>query len=198
MSATDVSICSNASLLLGGHPINDLTEANDRTLLASNLFEQVRDSTQRSHPWNCCIKRVALAPDVEVPPFDWAFQFTLPPDYLKTLSVGEAGGEDEFRIESGKLLCDSNPCLLRYVARNTNPATWDPMLVRAMTLAMAAEMAYPITQSTTLRDSFRQQLEMHLKRARAVDGQDDTPETFGDSPLLQSRMAGTGNIWRSN
>lgn len=199
MPASDVSICSNASLLLGGLPINDLGESTDRALLAANLFDDVRDSVQRSHPWNCCIKRVALAPDTTAPAFDWAYQFTLPPDYLKALSVGEAGGEAPYRVEGGKLLCDDNPALLRYVARNTNPATWDAMLVEAMTLAMAAKMAYPITQSTTLRDSFRQQLEMHLKRARAADGQEDTPESLGDSPMLSARLGGSlGNIWRSN
>lgn len=199
MPATDVSICSNACLLLGAQPINDLAEANDRTLLAANLFPDVRDSVQRSHPWNCCIRRVVLSPDEAGPAFDWAFQYTLPADWLKTLSVGEAGVEDVFKIEGGKLLCDANPALLRYIARNDNPATWDAMLVRGVTLAMAAAMAYPLTQSATLRDSFRQELEMHMRRSRAVDGQDDTPETLGDSPLLQARMSGSStNIWRNN
>jgi len=151
MPATDVGICSNASLLLGGQPINDLAESTDRALLAANLFEQVRDSVQRSHPWNCCIKRVLLAPDETRTPFDWPYQFTLPSDYLKALSVGEAGGEAAFRIEGCRLLCHDNPARLRYIARNTNPATWDTMLVRAMTLAMAAEMAYAITQSASAR-----------------------------------------------
>jgi hypothetical protein len=113
---------------------------------------------------------------------------------MRVLSVGEAGAEVPFKIESGKLLCDDNPALLRYVYRNTNPATWDDMLVRGMELAMAAAMAYGITQSAALRDSMRDELERHMKQARAVDGQDDTPETLGDSPLLNARFGGTG--WR--
>jgi hypothetical protein len=191
MAASDVSICSNALLMLGAQPISSFTENNDRARLASNLFESVRNDVLRSHPWNCCIKRAALASDTEAPAFDWDFQFTLPSDYLRTLAVGEAGSEIEFKIESGKLLCDDNPAYLRYVARNENAATWDDMLVQAMTLAMAAKMAYSITQSSAMRDSMAAEYERHMKRARAVDGQDDTPDTLGDSPLLNSRFGGS-------
>lgn len=194
--ATDVSICSNALLKLGALPIASLEEASDRARLASNLFPTVRDSMQRSHPWNCCIKRVALAPDVTVPAFDFNYRFALPDDYLRTLSVGESGNEDTFKIEGLMLLCDSNPALLRYCAKNDNPATWDAMLVEAMELAMGAAMAYGITQSAALRDSMQAELARFMKRARAVDGQDDTPETMGDSPLLQARFRSGGAGWR--
>ncbi len=190
MVASVVSICSNALLLLGAQPINDLNENTDRARLASNLFEPVRDYVLQRHPWNCCTKRVALAPDLAAPAFDWAYQFTLPPDYLRALSVGEEGCEAEYKIESGKLLCDDNPALLRYIWRNENPGTWDRMLVWGMVSSMKAVFAYPITQSTSLEQLVEGALKDVLKQARAVDGQDGTPETLGDSPLLQSRMGG--------
>lgn len=185
--ATAVSICSNALLMLGAQPINDFGDANDRARLASNLWPSVRDNLLRSHPWNCCIKRVELAPDTAAPPFDWAYQYTLPGDFMKPLAVGEAGAEEAFKVEGRKILCDVNPCYLRYVYRNENPASWDSMLVRAAELEMASAMAYGITQSASLRDSYRQEALLHLKRARAVDGQDDTPEMLGNERLLTAR-----------
>lgn len=196
MAATDVSICSNALLMLGAQPINDLSEDNDRARLASNLFEPVRNYVLRRHPWNCAVKRVALAPDTEVPAFDWSYQFTLPSDYMRTLSVGESGNEADFKIESGKLLCEDNPCLLRYIWRNDNPGTWDDMLVWGMTVSMKAVMAYPITQSASLEQLVEDALRDVLRQARAVDGQDDTPEAFGDSPLMNARMGGGAGWWR--
>jgi hypothetical protein len=195
MAATDVSICSNALLLLGAKTISSFDENSDRARLASNLFPMVRNYLLRSHPWNCAIKRVALAPDVAAPAFDWDYQFTLPGDYMRVLSVGEAGAEVPFKIEDGKLLCDDNPAYLRYVYRNENPATWDDMLVWGMTQAMKAAFAYPITQSASLEDLVEKICEQVLKKARAVDGQDDTPETLGDSPLLNARFGGSSG-WR--
>lgn len=189
MSATDVSICSNALLMLGAQPINDLTEDSDRARLASNLYPSVRDAILRGFPWNCCITRVVLSPDTAAPAFDWTYQFTLPGDFVKALAVGELGAETEFRLEGRKILSDDNPCYLRYVFRNENPATWDDGLVDVVTKAMAAAMAYGITQSATLQDTMAKQAELALRRAKSVDGQDDSGETLGDFHLLRSRFA---------
>ena len=188
MTTSVVTICSNALLMLGAQPINDLTENTDRARLAANLFEPVRNYVLRRHPWNCATKRVALAPDVATPAFDWSFQFTLPNDYMRALSVGEEGCEADYKIESGKLLCDDNPALLRYIWRNENPATWDDMLVWGLTMSMKAVFAYPITQSTSMEQLVEGALVDVLRQARAVDGQDGTPDQLGDSPLLQARM----------
>lgn len=198
MAVTDVSICSNASLLLGGNPINSLSENSDRARLASNLFPFVRDYCLRRHPWNCAVRRVILAPDAATPPFDWDFQFTLPADYMRALSVGLAGCEVEYKIEERKLKSNDNPCYLRYIFKNTVPSTWDDMLVWGVTMSMKACMAYPITQSASLEQVVETALKDVLKQARSVDGQDETPETMGDSPLLASRFGWgrLGNIWR--
>lgn len=194
-AATEVSICSNALLMLGGQPINNLTENSDRARLASNLYPAVRNYVLRRHPWNCAVKRVALAPDTEVPAFDWVFQYTLPSDFMRVLSVGEAGSEVDYKIESGKLLCDVNPALLRYVWRNENPGTWDDMLVWGMTISMKAVMSYPITQSASLEQVVEDALRDVLRQARAVDGQDEPPQTLGDTPLLMARLGGASR-WR--
>lgn len=197
MASSPVSICSNALLMLGAQTISDFAENNDRARLASNLYPTVRDSVLRSHPWNCAVKRVVLSPDVATPAFDWAFQFTLPSDFIRTLSVGEDGCEDTFKIENGKVLSDNDPCYLRYIFRNENVATWDDMLVEAMQLTMASRMAYATTQSAALRDSVASELLRFMQRARAVDGQDESSSTVGDSPLLNSRFGGgPGNYWR--
>jgi len=195
MAASEISICSNALLLLGGQTISSFDDNTDRARLCSNLYPMVRNYLLRGHPWNCAIKRVALAPDVETPAFDWDYQFTLPGDFMRVLSVGEHGCEVPFKIETGKLLSNDNPALLRYVWRNEDPATWDDMLIWGCTQAMKGAMAYPITQSTSLEELVEKICEGVLKRARAVDGQDDTPETLGDSPLLESRFTG-GGWWR--
>lgn len=189
---TAVSICSNALLMLGDRPIASFEEAQDRAALASNLWPVVRDSILRSHPWNCAIKRAALAPDVTAPAFDWSYAYTLPEDFLKALSIGEMGREGEFRIEGRKLLCDDNPCYLRYVFKNDNPATYDTMLVEVLVAEMAHRMAYAITQSASMVDTMAQKAAMLIRRARAVDGQDDTPEQLGDNPLYEARFLGSG------
>lgn len=189
MAASETTICSNAVLMLGGNPINDLTENTDGALLASNLYPQVRDDLLRAHPWNCCVKRVALAPMVETPPFDYSYQFLLPGDFLRVLSCGQRNDEHDYQIEDGKILANVTVLYLRYIRRNEVVASWGSTLIQAMTLAMAARMAYGITKSTSVESQRVQELEMVLRRARAVDGQENPPEEMGGYPLLNSRFA---------
>lgn len=191
MPATAVSICSNALLDLGAQTINALDEASERARLCSNLYETVRDDMLRAHPWNCAIKRVQLAPDAGAPEFGYSHRFTLPGDWLRTLSVENV---TDYAIEGRCILCNAAALNLRYVFRNANESTWDAALVRVMTLAMAARMAYAITQSTSKQQLCMQELEFELRKARAIDGQEEPPETLGDFPLLQSRYS-YGGRW---
>ena len=185
--ATEVSICSNALLMLGAQPINSLTENNDRARLCNSLFDTVRDDVLRSHFWNCATKRLALAPDVTAPAFDYSYQFTLPSDFIRLQQVGEYGYESDYRQEGNKILCSESTLKIVYIYRNESVETWDVSLINAMQHAMAAKLAYPITQSASLSQVMDQQLNMFMKRARAVDGQDNPPETMGDFPLLAAR-----------
>lgn len=185
--ATKVTMCSNALLMLGAKTINDFGEATDRARIVSNLWPQVRDWLLRAHNWNCAVKRVQLAPDVAVPAFDYSFQYSIPDDWLRTLQVGEIGTPVQFTHEGRKILCDENPLDLVYVFR-ADEGTWDTALQFTATLAMAAACAYAITQSSSLADSCYQKLTLNLKQTRAIDGQDNPPETLGDFRYYMSRF----------
>ncbi|WP_223621177.1 hypothetical protein [Lysobacter sp. ESA13C] len=191
--STAVQICSNALLMLGDKPINSLSEdpnqaTSDRELAAANLYPQVRNATLRAHPWNCATKRVVLSPDSQTPAFDWAYQFLLPGDWLRTLGVSEGGCRIDFRAESGRILADSSSLELLYIYRNENPATWDSLLVDAVTTAMAARLAIPVTNDRAKKVEMEGALLRLLQQARGVDGQDSPPEEFGDSPFLLARF----------
>ena len=178
--------------MLGAQTIASFDEATDRARQCSNLYPTVRDYVLASHPWNCCIKRVSLNPDVTVPVFDWSLQYTLPADFSRILQVGEYGSEVNYNLEFGddgtkKLLMDDSPLLLRYVFNNTNEGTWTPLLVMSVTLAMRQVLAYAVTQSTSLEQLISQAIAPMLKQARAIDGADQPPATLGDFRLLNSR-----------
>lgn len=185
---SSVSICSNALLLLGDAPISSFDEENDRTRAVSNLYTYKRDRVLRLHTWNCATKRIVLSPDVALPAFDWGYQFQLPSDYLRTVSVGLSGDLDDFQIENRKILMNRNVCYLRYIWRNEVEADWDSLLVDAMTQVMVAALAYGITKSTSKQATEEEIIKQVLKTARTIDGQESGTETFGDAPLLANRL----------
>lgn len=187
MATSEVQICSNALLLVGADTINSFSDESDRAKLVSNLWENVRDAVLRAHPWNCAVKREALAPDVDGPDFDYSYQFTLPGDCLRVLSVGQKGEATDYEIEGRKILVDDNPCYLRYVYRNEDVASWDALLVEAATAYMAMTCAYPLTKSSTVQKQMAELYSFKLRQARTVDGLEAPTEDVGDTPLRDVR-----------
>lgn len=187
-TASEISICSNALQRLGGKPIASFTERSPFAPACGDIWPTVRNKLLRSHPWNCATKRVILAPLAQAPAFDFAAQFNLPTDWLKTLQVGRRGCPVRYQQEGRRLLADSNALPLVYIWENTNPGTWDDSLVEVAELHMQAALAYLVTKSSSLRDSLNQEAEFKLKQARTLDGQDQPPEEFNGSELLMARF----------
>lgn len=187
MATSEVQICSNALLLLGDDTINSFEDEADRVTLVSNLFPTARDAVLRLHPWNCALKRVALAPEVTTYGFDWQYSFLLPDDWIRTVSVGMSGEETDYEIENGRILCDENPCYLRYIFRNEVVASYDALLVETITAYMAWKIAYPITKSSTLRDSKEKEFGTVLKLAQNADGQESPPQEIRATRYRNSR-----------
>lgn len=177
--------------MLGQSPIASMTEDTPQALLCANLYPLARLDVLRLHPWNCAIRRVALAPLTAAPAFGWDYAFQLPGDWLRTIQVGLDDDPGEYEIEGRTILYDSDVLYLRYVA-DVSEGDWDPLLVHVMTKRMELDLAYPVTKSTSLRDTLRQ--EFHAKgvgvlaRAKAVDGQENPPQSWDDSGLVNVRM----------
>lgn len=193
-TATGVSICSNALLMLGSQTINDFADQLnlDRAKLCANLYPTVRDDILRSHPWNCCVKRAVLAPDAAAPSFGYEQSFEMPSDLLRVLEVGASGCQIDYLVEGRTIQANTTVLELRYIFRNEVESTWDSNLINVVTQAMCAALAYPVTQSTAKQGGEEQKLELMLRRARAVDGQEDPPQTLGDERLYAARF---GSYW---
>lgn len=191
MATNEVTICNAALIALGAQPIASLIENTPRAIQCNALYAVARDEVLRAHPWNCLVTRVVLSPLSAAPPFGWSYQYVKPGDWLRTLSVGdEANGFDDYAFEGGRILANVSTLNLRYVAAK-DPGQWDAHLVSAVTRRVQVELAYPITKSTSLRDSLKQEFHAPrvgiLAQAKAVDGQENPPETYGDSPFIQVR-----------
>jgi hypothetical protein len=175
--------------MLGGAPFSSFDEAKPHVRIAANLYPSVRDDVLRLHSWNCATDRVILAPLAAAPAFDFAHQFQLPGDWLRTLQVGYKGNPIPFRSERQRLLADVTALPLVYCFRNAVEGTWTTNLIHVVELAMAAKMAYAVTSSTSVRDSYRDEFARELKAAKAIDGQDDPPEEFESGTFAEARFS---------
>lgn len=187
--ATDVEICSKALILVGDKPIASLSEQTTRASVCANLYPIARRQMLRMHVWNCAVKRVKLSALAGAPTYGWSNWFAKPGDWLRVLDVGSCG-KDDYAFEGNRILANQETLLLRYVADVTE-GMWDAGLTDVMVLRMAADLAYPIAKSASLVQVKQQEYQAALRVAKAIDGQENPPEEFGDSPFLQVRGGGS-------
>lgn len=193
MSTSAVSICSAALLQLGKAPISDFNQAGDLARLCANLYPMERDSLLRENDWNCAKKRTVLAPLADAPAFGWSAQFMLPNDFLRLISIGDVyigmPNCQRFRVEGRNVLASGTVLPIEYIFRNDNEATWDSKLIELMTARMLWKLAYPVTQSTSLRDELKTEYSQMARAARAIDSQENPSDALSeDFTLLNGRL----------
>lgn len=184
--ATKVTICSNAAILVGSKPIADLTEDTTEAQLTSNLFEIVRDELLRSHPWTFSIKRINLSASITKPAYGFKHEFNCPSDMLKLISVDNIYNID-FIFENKKILANQSSISIRYLYRNEDISSWAADFISALTYELAAQIAYPIAKSDSLRQTLLQKALYELRIAKSNNGFENPGQGINDNPLLSAR-----------
>ena len=191
--ASVVDICNSALNALGASTIISLTENSKNARLCNHRYEPVRDAVFRSHPWNCLQKRVELAKDTTAPVFEFSNAYTLPADSLRILKSENSNlsNNEKFRIEGKKLLTNEDTIKILYVAKITDTTQYDTSLIETLSAKLAAELCYPITQSSTLMDRMFALYESKLKEARfndATEGTADNDVRIQSDDFINARL----------
>ena len=191
--ASVVDICNGALNQLGASTILSLTEDSKNARLCNARYTQVRDSLFRSHFWNCLIKRVELARDTATPSWGFSYQFTLPADCLRVITI--LNYDYDYKIEGRKILANHATVKIQYVARIEDPNQYDELLRETISAALAADIAYAITSSNPTASNMYTLFQDKLREARFVDateGQNTNPDdgqsdVIGASSFINSR-----------
>jgi len=177
MATSVIEICNNALIDLGEEAITSLSDNTKAARLCNQRWPAVRDAVLRAHPWNCATVQDELA--ASAAPAGWQYEasYPLPADCLRVLSVcvGEAPVE-AWEVQSSAILCDEpGPLQVAYIVRIDDPRLFDPLLCEALTARLSATLAYPITASTALAQSFWGMYDDKLREARGVDAREAAP-----------------------
>ena len=189
---SNVDICNSALNQIGGSNIIALTEDSKAGRLCNQRYEFVRDAVFRAHPWNCLIKRASLPAETDTPAFEFSSQFSLPNDPYCLRVIRPQDPDTVYRVEGRKILSDTAPFPVIYLARVTDPNEYDLLLVETIAARLAADLAYPLVNSSALAQLMFTLYESKLSEARFTDATEGTPDNlvnidrtnFSESDLL--------------
>ena len=177
---TSVLDIGNAALTnLGEDTIGSLSDDIKAARLINRRYAPIRDAVLRAHPWNCAMARARL-PSAETPA-TWGStnSFHLPAHCLRVLRLDDR--TTAWKVEGRKLFADAvAPPTILYIRQIDDPDQFDTLLVEAIAARLAADLAHPLTQSTTMIQVMWDLYRQKLIEARQVDGQEGAGDALAE------------------
>jgi len=180
---SDIDVVNVALRRVGVSRITSFTEGDASATVAKDLFDEVLDDLLRQHAWNFATKRAKLAQLSETPTFEFDHGYTMPADWIRTISVhpNSAGAGTMFYREEQLgdkrvILTSADDVYLRYIARITDPNLMPPDFRNAFSMTLSRDFAIPLGNSNTMHASFDRPSRSAVARARSSDAMGSSPE----------------------
>ena len=191
--ASIVNICNSALNLLGASTISALTEDTKNARLCNQRYEPIRNRIFRAHNWNCLITRTQLAQDSTAPIVEYAYAYTLPVSCLRILKIHNGTTDSiasnlDYKVEGRKIVTDETTIYLVYVAIDTDPTNYDSYLYEAIAHQLAADLAYAITNNSTLANNYMNRSDERLREARFLDSVENSLDTVEANEFTDARL----------
>lgn len=151
-----------------------------------------RDVLLQRHTWNFAQTRRLLAADTKTPDFEWGYQYLLPEDCLRVLPLTIDGKRNStpipYVVEGTHILTNKGgPLPVRYIFRQTNPATFTPVFVDLLIQILAANFAYWITGKASFAKQLTDFSTGAFLEAARIDSLEGLPEEPYDDEIIMVR-----------
>ena len=158
---TDVSICSQALLLLGANQITSFTDGSAPSSICSVIYPRIKSQTLGMYHWSFTLSKVALSKLVGSPTNVYSNKFQLPSDmflgvprvvYASTSLT--APNVTDYQIQGDQLLTNEETIVVDYqklIAESLMPSYFVQLLI----YQMAWHLAEPVTDQITKADYWR-------------------------------------------
>ena len=196
--ASEIEIVNRALIKLGEKTILSLDDDSKPARIMKALYAPTRDYVLRTHPWNFAIKRVELARNTADPVYDYAYSYKLPSDCLRVLIPSRDVWE--YGIEGRNLVSDYSDAYVKYIARITDPNTFDPSFMESLSCKIAAEGAVALTDNDARHKAMVQLYTLSISDAKSVNAMEGGPKWIQSEEWMESRyqgVAGPTGILRS-
>lgn len=186
-----VDICSRALILIGAEPITSFDDGNNEALVSANMYEDVARSALVNSRWRFSVDQAVLnrLSDAPTGRFDAAYQ--LPSAWLMTHAVTVNDTPINYQTYGDKLFCDeaaTSELILDYTYR-ANETDWPSYFTIAVQYEMAAVLASSVARDTNLTGLMRQQAQIAMMRARALDSQQQVSRKLNTSRFIAQRRS---------
>lgn len=194
MAISNVTICNLALQKLGQSRIVALDDDNSNARHCNVCFEPLRDRELRAAAWNFALKRASLAASATEPAFFFSYAYPLPVDCLRVNMPTRLGLDWKIEQHEGVpaiLTNDGGALEIRYIAKVTDPAQFDPIFVEMLACKIAWHLCEVITQSNTKKQALNAEYMDLKKEAKRLNAFEKTPASEPLDSWIAARQVGS-------
>jgi hypothetical protein len=158
---TDLSICSDALILLGAAPLSSFTEGTDAAQACDRLYPDLRDSLLSRYPFSWSYIKVQLGRLSNTPINEFKYAYGLPGNMLsgvqavfETSSTNQQPINDGWEIYGQEFYTNLESVYIDY-QESVDESKMPHYFVQLLRTALASELAITITDQSTKADYFR-------------------------------------------
>ncbi len=202
-SVTKTSICNLALGWLRASLITnyDTDEIKEAKLCRAN-YDRLREAVLEDREWRFATRRFKLAQSAVEPVYGYNYQFQIPPDVIRVLSVSMSTGKgrhmDDNNVEWEReedFVLANRPLLFARCTMNLEATTkFSPGFVQAFATRLAAELAPPLTGSNTRQQELMEQYLLLVARGGTRDGMQGKSRNRRPGRLQTARYRGGGGF----
>jgi hypothetical protein len=188
---TAIKICSRASILMGGIPIQSFSEGTTEADVVDAMYEDIARAALTNTRWRFATNQAQLS-RLEAAPtgrFDAAYQL---PNDLIMLSAVTIGDEPIMYDTYGdKVYCDAteNDVVIADYIYRADESNWPPYFTIAVEFQVAAMLAISVARDAQLASLMEQKGELQMSRARRLDSQQQTTRKLNTSRFIAQRRS---------
>lgn len=198
MASSDTEVCNIALKRLGVGLIVNLTDGSDQAAVLNAVYNATRDRLLRELPWNFAQFRVRLASDpTKTPVFGYNYAYPLPtkpycvkvnetdpPDAVYDIeNTADVNGAVTGRV----LVTDESRISIRFTGKLEDPQQWDSSFVETMASDLAAQIAYPLTESEAKTKAAAAWAKEARSHAETVNSQEGSTKLADNNILIDVR-----------
>lgn len=176
--ATQLGICNRALAHIGARSISSIDGTSREAVYCKTFYDDTRRMLLRKVAWPFAVATASLALVDTDDDREYYYRFSVPNNCIRVLYI-EQDRDAPFVLRNGDLYTNYDETVtLVYVKDEDNPTEFDQSFSDAFAYALAAALAYPITQQSRLSETM---LATSEKVALAAAGE-STQEVNKDQP----------------
>lgn len=199
---TDVSICSQALLLLGANQITSFSDGTAPSSICSVLYPRIKSQTLGLYHWSFSLSKTVLSKLATTPTNFYTYAYQLPTDMflgvprvVYTSTSTSAPNTTEYEIQGNQLLTNQSTIVVDYqklISEQEMPSYFIQLLIYQMTWHLAEPVTDQITKAdywknVALGTSAENNRGGYFRQAINIDGSGQSKTVIADYLLTEVR-----------